>query len=145
MLRNLFTIRRLFDFKGRASRREWLLLQAAYMVGCMLPLFMAAALTGGGDPEKLTGASLVITMILSSMSGIIAFAGFVALLASAFRRLHDQGNSAVFLLVGLIPFIGPIITLIMMLRPGDRCENEYGPDPREPIRSADETYEVIFS
>jgi len=43
------------------------------------------------------------------------------------KRLHDRGHSAWFLLVGLIPLIGPLwITIECGLLPGVDEENDYG-------------------
>ncbi len=62
---------------------------------------------------------------------IIYAAGvFLPSLAVAIRRLHDQGKSGWFYLVGLIPFIGGIWLIILLATEGDRGPNEYGADPK---------------
>jgi uncharacterized membrane protein YhaH (DUF805 family) len=48
------------------------------------------------------------------------------------RRLHDDGRSAWWLLLLLIPLFGPIfIAFVLLFRKGNKGENHYGLDPRE--------------
>lgn len=47
------------------------------------------------------------------------------------RRLHDIGKSGWWILISLIPVIGSIILLVWYCTEGQRCENEWGPDPKE--------------
>jgi uncharacterized membrane protein YhaH (DUF805 family) len=47
------------------------------------------------------------------------------------RRWHDRGRSAAWLLVLLLPILGPLWTGLQLgLLRGTRGENRYGPDPR---------------
>ncbi|HEX6612255.1 MAG TPA: DUF805 domain-containing protein [Rhodanobacteraceae bacterium] len=56
---------------------------------------------------------------------------FAAWLSLMTRRLHDQACSAWWLLVLLIPAIGPVLVGWMLLfRAGSKGENQYGEDPR---------------
>ena len=50
------------------------------------------------------------------------------------KRFHDQDRSAAYFLLVLIPFVGGLITLIMLgFTTGTKGGNEYGPDPsRDP-------------
>ena len=51
--------------------------------------------------------------------------------ALAVKRLHDRGSSAWWLLIVLIPILGPLWLLITLLfRAGSPGENHYGDDPR---------------
>ena len=56
---------------------------------------------------------------------------FAAWLSLSVRRLHDQCCSAWWLLVLLIPALGPVVIALMLLfRRGNRGANQYGTDPR---------------
>lgn len=53
--------------------------------------------------------------------------------AVAIRRLHDIGKSGWFILILLIPIIGPIWLLVLMCLDSQPGENKYGPNPKENI------------
>ena len=51
--------------------------------------------------------------------------------ALAVKRLHDRGTSAWWLLVAVVPILGPLWVFITLgLRAGSPGENQYGDDPR---------------
>jgi uncharacterized membrane protein YhaH (DUF805 family) len=51
--------------------------------------------------------------------------------ALAVKRLHDRGASAWWLLIAVIPIIGPLwLFIALALRSGSPGENQYGDDPR---------------
>ena len=52
-------------------------------------------------------------------------------LAVGFRRLHDIGRSAWWLLIALVPLAGGIVLLVFACLPGTPGPNQYGPDPKE--------------
>lgn len=55
---------------------------------------------------------------------------FWATAAITVKRLHDRGKSPVWLVLLLIPLIGPLFVLIdVAVRRGTAGENRYGPDP----------------
>lgn len=99
-----------FDFSGRSSRSElwwWLL---------------------------LTNLLYMILVILFGETGvIISYACFIVLfipsLALMIRRLHDVDRSGWFILLGLIPCVGPLIMLMYSVSESDPKENKYGPIP----------------
>ena len=55
---------------------------------------------------------------------------FLPELAVAVRRLHDQDQSGWLVLIGLIPFIGPIAFIVFMCLEGTQGPNRFGPDPK---------------
>ena len=69
---------------------------------------------------------------------IYALAGIVPGLAVAVRRLHDINKSGWFILVGFIPFIGGIWLLVLLATEGDRGDNQYGEDPKNPYNEMNE-------
>jgi uncharacterized membrane protein YhaH (DUF805 family) len=50
-------------------------------------------------------------------------------LAVTWRRMQDTGRHGLWILLGLIPFVGGIILLVFMILPGTPGPNEFGPDP----------------
>ena len=61
---------------------------------------------------------------------LYALAVLVPGLAVGFRRLHDTGRSAVWILLALVPFVGGIVLLVFTCLPGTPGPNQYGPDPK---------------
>ena len=128
--------RQLFDFRGRATRTEYalfhvtaILLFIAYelVIGLGALIFL-----DGPVPSQPGPASIALTMIV----GIVSFALFVLVLIGhisiAIRRLHDHGEPRLKYLLTFIPFIGFIFWIMLVFARGDDCENDYGPDPRQP-------------
>jgi uncharacterized membrane protein YhaH (DUF805 family) len=110
-------------FSGRASRKEY----------WSFYLFYILAILGGGV-LGVTLATLFADVLFTATCFLIVIAGLgtmIPSLAVGVRRLHDKGMSGWFMLIGLIPFIGGIVLLIMYCLPGDIGANDYGPDPRE--------------
>lgn len=102
-------------FSGRASRGEyWSFAAALGVVFFLLMLF-----------GSVVRDFLILALVLSVLAGIPE-------ISIAVRRLHDTGRSGWFLLLYLIPGIGSIIVFILMLLPGERGANSYGP-PRLPL------------
>ncbi|QZD92532.1 DUF805 domain-containing protein [Qipengyuania xiapuensis] len=98
----------LFNFHGRATRREFL-------------LFTTLALATIGL------AAAVGTDIFSI---VVALLGLFIFLAASARRLHDTGFSAWSLLLLAIPYIGIGMYLFFVFTAGEKGPNRYGPNPR---------------
>ena len=56
-------------------------------------------------------------------------ATFIPNLALGFRRLHDTGRSAWWILIGLVPIVGAIVLLVFYLLPSTPGSNQYGQNP----------------
>ena len=84
--------------------------------------------------------NFIITVVLTILSNLISLLAILYVLyylavlipsiAVGVRRLHDIGKSGFWILIVLIPLIGPIWLLILVVKEGDRGENLYGPDPK---------------
>lgn len=117
----------LFSFDGRASRKAFWLFFVVSLVIAMgiqfaaLGPMMAAAAT---DPEAAAQMSIpfwvwIIFIPLIWMS-----------LAVQAKRWHDQDKSAWWILIGLIPFVGGLIVLIMCgFIAGTPGPNRFGEGP----------------
>ncbi len=80
--------------------------------------------------------SFLISFVLSVLDGVLGTVFFgvifslgvlVPSIAITARRLHDTGKSGWWQLIGLIPFIGTIILIVLCVLKGDAGSNKYGP------------------
>ena len=91
------------DFSGKATRKQfWLFVLINWLVSLVLGIVCGMFL------KQQT------TSIISAIYGL---ALLLPSLGIAARRLRDGGFSPWLLLLGLIPFIGPIILLILYIMP----------------------------
>lgn len=63
------------------------------------------------------------------LAGLWNLAVLLPYLGVTARRLHDTGKSAWLILLGLIPFIGALIVLLLCIPEGTNGDNQYGPLP----------------
>jgi uncharacterized membrane protein YhaH (DUF805 family) len=61
---------------------------------------------------------VVLTIVARPFAGLFYVATLLPSVAVAIRRLHDTNRSGWWLLVGLVPFVGWLILLVFMTRPG---------------------------
>jgi uncharacterized membrane protein YhaH (DUF805 family) len=127
--------RHAFDFKGRATRREyWLFVLQMYAL--IFGLLFGATLF----QDSATVAPIVFTL-----AGIPSLFIFIALLSAGVRRLHDHDKSGWMILIAAFPAVGWIFYLIMMLTPPTPGENGYGRDPREGDHDTPDALAGVFS
>ena len=111
---------RSFDFKGRSRRKEyWMFVLFNFIITLVLALLdnMFDLVPFGSN--------------VGLLCGIYAFLMLIPGLAVTVRRLHDIGKSGWWILVALIPIVGPILLLIWYCTPGEISDNFYGPDPKD--------------
>jgi uncharacterized membrane protein YhaH (DUF805 family) len=112
-------------FKGRATRREFLLVFIFFFVG------------GGFLADFLNELQPNMTNeVLPTLSGILYLYLMIApVWCALIRRLHDSGRDSHIFWIVFIPYFGVIgIMLYLMLDP-DEGENDYGPNPRDKRKS----------
>jgi uncharacterized membrane protein YhaH (DUF805 family) len=115
-------LRKYADFKGRARRAEFWLFTLGLTVlsiACAMSIVVLRDIFGGG-----AGALGAVALV------VVAAVTLVPNLAVSFRRLHDTGHSAWWLLIQLVPF-GVLVLLYFYIRPGTVGPNAYGPDPKQ--------------
>lgn len=146
MPNNWFSLRRFFDFRGRASRREYFLFHLIGFAAILLPLFaiMPFLPPEGAAPVSDSAAPPLFAILFGTLYLIVELGVVIGSFAVAARRLHDQGKSGWHMLFGLIPLIGWIITLVWIFTPGDEGENYYGPDPRGGDFETAAAYDGVF-
>jgi uncharacterized membrane protein YhaH (DUF805 family) len=83
---------------------------------------------------------IVALLLLSGITKIFLVAYFIYLLALivpsiavAVRRLHDTDKSGWWFLIGLVPFVGGIILLVLMCIDSTRGANQYGVSEKYPV------------
>lgn len=109
------------NFEGRASRSEYWHFMLVYQLIIAIILFICAAISCVIPVSGTTGVALGLVVLFILSIGFI-----IPGIAVAVRRLHDVGWSGWFVLVGLIPFVGVPIMLILMALPGKSVANRFG-------------------
>ena len=114
-------LRKYVDFSGRASRSEyWWFLLAMNLA--LLTVGLVAALVAGIVSENTeTALGVGYAVYLLGTLGL-----FLPALGVSIRRLHDTDKSGAFVLLGLIPYVGVIIVLVLMAMQGTPWPNRYG-------------------
>ncbi|GFM69551.1 membrane protein [Pseudomonas cichorii] len=111
-----------FDFSGRASRMELFV----FVLICAVLFAVAVAIdlsNDGFDPGAGIGGATALLLV----------AMFMTNLSLSVRRLHDINLSGWFVLVGLIPIVGPLAQISLLFLPGTEGVNDYGPAPHTKV------------
>lgn len=106
---------RYVQFRGRARRSEywyWIL----FIVLVSIALAVVDGVIFGFDESDL-----------AVLGPLFSLGTFLPSLAVGFRRMHDLGRSAWWLLLALIPLIGSLILIYWFAQRGDEGDNQYGP------------------
>ena len=107
-------------FSGRARRAEfWYFVLFNVIVAFVLALI--GGLIGAAIGDGYAGI----------LSGIYGLAVIIPTLALWVRRLHDIDRTGWWVLINLIPLVGPIVLLVFALTPGTPGSNQYGSDPKQ--------------
>ena len=122
----LAVLKKYVVFDGRARRKE-------YWMFALFNLLISIALA---VVDQVTGLANAAGGF-SPLQTVYGMAVFLPGLAVAVRRLHDTNRSGWFLLLVLIPCIGPIILLVFNIEEGTKGSNQYGSDPKGGERDSD--------
>src|SRR5215831_13935463 len=110
----LAVLKNYVGFSGRAGRTEyWMYALFNFIIYAVLFTLVL-----------ITNSSFFLILVFLYMLAVL-----VPSLAVAWRRMQDTGRNGLFILLGLIPFVGGIILLVFMLLPGTPGPNEFGPEP----------------
>jgi uncharacterized membrane protein YhaH (DUF805 family) len=116
----------LWSFDGRIARGQYwkgvvVLLAAIFLFAALGGLISWAAGVGREDDMRVLGAVFALPL---------AMALFVGNLALDVKRFHDRGKSGWWVLITLVPLIGPLWLLLELgFLEGDLGPNAYGPNP----------------
>ena len=111
----------IFKFSGRRNRQSYIFLGLAQIVAVIGLVIVAS----GGAAMVDSFAPLAYLLFLAAFAGFVAVA--VSGWASASQRVRDFGQSGVWVLVTLVPYVGWIFSLAIMVIPSTPGENKYGP------------------
>ena len=115
---NLF-IRNLFSFKGRASRREYIIRTI------LLPLFFIII---DLNLKYLDNTKSWFFLITACLFLIVIWILMLQYFPLAVRRLHDLNLSGFCVIVSFVPF-GLLLMLLLIFKKGTEGVNDYGEPP----------------
>lgn len=115
-----------FDYKNRSDRREyfcWYLfvVLCSFIIGIIIGFIMEFIDILG---EIILSVFLILVFLVSLPLGI--------------RRLHDIGKTPWFILIGLIPFAGPIILLVFFCKNSKEEINKLGESKKNHLYEIEE-------
>jgi uncharacterized membrane protein YhaH (DUF805 family) len=110
----LAVLKNYVGFSGRARRTEYWMF-ALFNAIIFIVLAILAAITK--------------SFFFWALYGLYALGVLIPSLAVTWRRMQDTGRHGLWILLGLIPFVGGIILLVFMILPGTPGPNEFGPEP----------------
>ena len=99
-------------FTGRARRQEFWMFVLAYIIVYLLAIVI----------DMAAGLYVVFT-------GILGLALLIPTIAVTVRRLHDIDRTGWWILIYLVPLIGPIVMLVFGCLKGTAGKNRFGEDP----------------
>ena len=120
MLSNIYNLlfSKFFTFKGRSSRKEYIIKILLYTLILVLGIYTFDKCT---DPNVFTVTYVLFIDIISAILLIEYF--FLAV-----RRLHDLNSSGWYVLITFLPF-GQLLILWLMFKKGTAGANNYGDEP----------------
>lgn len=118
----------LFSLEGRLAPGPYRLIRfASYVV--FLSIFLGVL--RGVWQQKGPGGDIGVMLMLLVIDLVALGLWFWTTLATQVKRWHDRGKGGVWMLVGFIPLIGPIWTLVeLMFLDSDPGPNRFGPSPK---------------
>ena len=131
--------RRMFDFSGRATRREYWSFVGTFYVGA----FAYLLLIGSFVPAKASGGYESYAQMSALVALLLLLLAAIAGLSAAVRRVHDHDKTGWFILLGMVPVIGWLFFLFLMLTKGTDGPNSYGSDPRDPQADMNEVVGIF--
>lgn len=125
----------LFGFRGRVSRKTyWLthlifgLLMGGIDFAALAFVFVLFLVMGSRENEDIFGVAFLIAYFIVPVLTAIPAAWMQV--AQGVKRFHDRNKTGLWLLIALIPIIGPIWLFIELgFLKGTDGKNQYGPDP----------------
>jgi uncharacterized membrane protein YhaH (DUF805 family) len=107
------------NFQGRARRKAYWMFVLFNIIALVILSLIEGALGLSGQ----NGYGI--------LTGLYSLAIILPLIALAVRRLHDTGRSGWWILIGLVPLIGPIVLIVFYVTDSQPGANQYGPNPKE--------------
>ena len=104
------------DFEGRSTRSDYWFV---YLVNVLITFayFLLQAVFGGLVAVTESSFLAVISLILLLIFFAYGIAAFLPSIAVTVRRLRDAGYNWPYIFVTFIPFVGPIIFIVLLCKP----------------------------
>ncbi|MBL9134792.1 MAG: DUF805 domain-containing protein [Verrucomicrobiales bacterium] len=115
----LSVLRNFSNFSGRARRKEYWMFA---LINTLISILLLVA-------DYFVG-TYSIKLGMGLLNGLYTLAVIVPAIAVSVRRLHDTGRSGWWILICLVPCIGPIVLLVFAVMEGNPGPNAYGPSPK---------------
>lgn len=133
-------IARYADGTGRARRKEYWYFVLFHLLILLGPFTVAMvfAAVAGDAPED--DPMFLVAGLFAILAGLIYLFFILPGIAVMIRRFHDVGLSGWLVLLGLIPYIGGLITFIITLLPSEARPNTHGPIPGQATRSTADVF-----
>ena len=104
------------DFEGRSTRSDYWFAYLANMLtfaAFYVLLFVFGVIAGSTGSDFLTVISVILSLIFFAYSVALCLPG----IAVTVRRLRDAGYNWPYIFISLIPFVGPIIFIVLLCKP----------------------------
>ncbi|ELD3473846.1 DUF805 domain-containing protein [Enterobacter hormaechei] len=109
----ILVLKKTFVYNGRSKRSEyWKFILAEILIYCALVLSV-----------------VFIGEVANTICYILSFLLFFPYIAVLIRRLHDTDRSGWWLLLYLVPLLGPFVLLYFTCQGSSEGNNCYGPNP----------------
>lgn len=104
------------DFEGRSTRSDYWFV---YLVNVLITFayFLLQAVFGGLAAATDSSFLAVISLILLLIFFAYGIAAILPVIAVTVRRLRDAGYNWPYIFIPLIPFVGPIIFIVLLCKP----------------------------
>ena len=116
------------EFSGRSRRKEyWWFTLINAIIGAAVAI--PAIFLSDFENDEISVPSILLFIAV----GIFLIAAIIPSLAVAIRRLHDTGRSGWWYLIGVIPivsYIGSIVLIVFYFTDGQRTTNQWGVSPK---------------
>ena len=122
-------------FSGRAALSEygwW----ALYI--CLMPVAIFFGLLVAGPMTARSGVAAGLLSFVVLAATLLSIGSIIPHFAVMVRRLHDTGRSGSWMLIGLVPYLGAFVLLVMLARAGTDGPNAYGTKPGADINAGGE-------
>lgn len=121
MLSNIYNLlfNKLFTFKGRSSRKEYII---------KVILLAVSLITGTYTIDLLGNEATFFSITYMLVLCIVITIMFWQYFPLAIRRLHDMNSSGWYVLLTFAPF-GQLLILWLMFKKGTSTTNKYGEPP----------------
>ncbi len=122
-------LRKYAVFSGRARRSEYWWFVLFNVIVSVVAVALDAVLFGTGEATS-TSSAAAFTANPGPVSIVVGLALLLPGLGVAVRRLHDTNRRGWWLLLGLVPLVGPIVLIVFYALDSTAGDNRFGPNPK---------------